>query len=171
MNNIYIVIPAYQPDLFLVDFVNKLMSLEYNVLVVNDGSTNQQSIEVFSVLNKICTVIEHPQNMGKGAALKTAMKYLLQEVKDNIVGIITVDCDAQHLISDVEIIANQLKNDANAFHLGVRKFSFGKTPFRNYIGNRLSSIILYLKKGIFIQDTQTGLRGIPFCLLNNLVQN
>ena len=169
MSNLYIVIPAYQPDLFLIGFVNELLNLGYKVLVVNDGSTKEQSNEVFCALNAVCTVLNHPKNMGKGVALKTAMKYLSKEVKNNIAGIITVDCDAQHLISDIEIIANQLRNDTNSFHLGIRKFSLKKTPFRNYIGNRLSSIILFLKKGVFIHDTQTGLRGIPFDLLGKLV--
>lgn len=169
MNNLCIIIPAYQPDLFLIEFATKLMSLGFKVIIVNDGSTEEQANEVFSALNKICTVITHPKNMGKGAALKTAMKYILCEVKEKIIGAITVDCDAQHIISDIEIIAQQLKNDTNAFHLGVRNFSFKKTPFRNYIGNRLSSLILYLKKGIFIKDTQTGLRGIPYNLFQNLI--
>ena len=169
MNNLYIIIPAYQPDFFLIDFVKRLVSLEFKIVIVNDGSTEKQSNEVFSAINEICTVITHPENMGKGAALKTAMKYILNQEKETVIGAITVDCDAQHIISDIEIIAQQLKNDTNALHLGVRNFTLKNTPFRNYIGNRLSSLILYLKKGTFIKDTQTGLRGIPYNLFQNLI--
>jgi GT2 family glycosyltransferase len=71
-----IIIPAYQPNEYLLRIICELESLfvnfEYKVLVVNDGSSNPDYNDIFnSVLERKYTdLINHSTNLGKGGALK-----------------------------------------------------------------------------------------------------
>jgi glycosyltransferase involved in cell wall biosynthesis len=60
------------------------------VVVCDDGSTDMTA-EIAERLG--ATVLRHPRNMGKGAALRTALEYLKQQNPDVVV---TMDADGQH---------------------------------------------------------------------------
>ena len=62
-----------------------------NVLVVDDGSTDGTSEKPAQRTDVI--VIEHEQNAGYGAALKTAFQYAIDHDYHSVV---TIDCDGQH---------------------------------------------------------------------------
>ena len=54
-------------------------------------------------------VLTHALNYGKGRALKTAFNYVLNNYKD-VVGVITVDSDGQHLVKDALKCSDALIN-------------------------------------------------------------
>lgn len=162
MKNICILIPAYNPNESLITLVKGLKEKlkECPIIVVNDGS---KSDEIFEKLNKICPpdkIIIHTTNLGKGEALKNGLKYITNNYK-SCNGIVTADCDLQHSINDIEKIANALLNSPDTIYLGSRNFNKMNIPFRSYIGNKIISIIFQIIYNIKINDTQTGLRGIP----------
>lgn len=170
-----ILIPAYNPGNELVDYVDKLIESGFHsLIIVNDGSSEQYSA-VFSELIKHpeVTLLTHARNQGKGRALKTGFNHYLNIWGNDpfAVGIITVDSDGQHLLPDVIKISDLLihekdanvrsKEGANTLFLGSRKFDYEYVPFKSKFGNKLTSFIFALLYGKSIQDTQTGLRGIP----------
>ena len=71
----YIVIPAYQPNQTLIGLIGSLFeivckstTINIKIIVVNDGSTNPRSIELFDrILVKFPDVImlQHEKNLGK----------------------------------------------------------------------------------------------------------
>ena len=76
--NIPVLIPAYNPPSELTRLVQELLQKGVcQVVVVNDGST-ESSQPVFSTLKGILGVdyLEHTANLGKGAALKTGLKFI-----------------------------------------------------------------------------------------------
>lgn len=87
------------------------------------------------------------------------------ENKDDFVGIITADCDGQHLIKDINKLYNEMQNTDKALFLGTRNFSEDKIPPKSKFGNRVTSNIFKLLYGTRISDTQTGLRGISSSLI------
>ena len=87
------------------------------------------------------------------------------ENKDYFVGIITADCDGQHLIKDINKLYNEMQNTDKALFLGTRNFSEDKIPPKSKFGNRVTSNIFKLLYGTRISDTQTGLRGISSSLI------
>lgn len=94
MKNTYIVIPALEPPQKFYEYVRKLTAVEQiKVIVIDDGSGDEyrpffRSLEAFDN----CVVLTHPENKGKGQALKTAFTYL-QELKLHEISIVCADCD------------------------------------------------------------------------------
>ena len=164
-----IVIPAYQPDSSLLEFVETLHKEDYpHIIVVDDGSKKECS-EVFNEVEKFDKVVllKHGVNLGKGAAMKTAFNYILVNHSDAS-GVITVDADGQHLPKDIKAVSNKLVGKDRTLVLGVR--SFGKDiPFRSYFGNQMTKYIFGFLIGKMILDTQTGLRGMPIEFLKALM--
>ncbi|MBP1552543.1 MAG: glycosyltransferase family 2 protein, partial [Oscillospiraceae bacterium] len=89
-----VLIPCYQPDEKLTVLINKLVSYQLEIIVVNDGSTRNR--EIFDSLG--CTVVHHDINKGKGAALKTGFSYMMENGFDAAV---TADSDGQHSPEDI----------------------------------------------------------------------
>ncbi len=93
--------------------------------------------------------------MGKGAAIKTAVRYVSENMPQ-IDGIITADANGQHSVSDVLRIDVALSENEDSLVLCVRKFD-ENTPTRSMLGNRISAKTLKLLYGINLEDTQTRL--------------
>lgn len=156
-NKIVILIPAYNPTEDLIPVSNELLNEGFTVVVVNDGS-KEETKYIFEKLSKDITLLTHPQNMGKGQALKTGITY----IKDNIncAGVITADADGQHISKDIINVANELRKHENTLVLGSR-LDTTNMPTRSKFGNGLTRTIFHIATGKKVFDTQTGLRGIP----------
>ena len=155
-----IIIPALNPGEELLHYVQKLKDSGFNeIIIINDGSDRNVQLGVFEDLKNDAIVISHIVNKGKGAALKTGYKYVLDNLRF-IKGVITVDSDGQHTVEDCEKIANRLEADNSSIYLGVRDFSLPGIPLKSRWGNKLTSILFRLLYGKYLSDTQTGIRAI-----------
>ena len=109
-SNICILIPSFNPDDNLSRLVKEIFQYKWKkIIIVDDGST-QETRKIFHNISKAyeVTVLSHDINKGKGAALKTGLDYIKHHVNDSN-GVITVDVDGQHLVKDVERIAQSAK--------------------------------------------------------------
>jgi putative flippase GtrA len=168
--NICVIIPAYQPGDALLALVEQLLPFHYQqIVVVNDGSDSSKQ-PIFQQLEQLpaITVLSHSKNLGKGEALKTGMKWVLNQYKDNLIGIITVDADGQHIPKDIKKISQELVQNPTNLILGVRKFN-EKVPLRSHFGNLLTRALFRWKYKFKITDTQTGLRAIPLNLVKKII--
>ncbi len=165
--NITVVIPSLNPDEKLRKTVNDLIELGFtDIILVNDGSASEFTKNFPSELPG-CTLLTHSVNRGKGAALKTAFQYFLEE-KRSTAGVITVDGDGQHLGEDVLRCAEAMC-ESGALILGVRDFSDPHVPPRSRFGNKTTSLVFRMFCGLRISDTQTGLRSIPATFLPDML--
>jgi glycosyltransferase involved in cell wall biosynthesis len=84
-------LPVYNEARHIPDVLAEVRRYSQNVLVVNDGSSDDTP----NVLSREAgiTVVTHPHNMGYGAALRTAFEYAGANKYDVLV---TIDCDGQH---------------------------------------------------------------------------
>ncbi len=165
--NFYIVIPSLDPDEKLKKTVDGLREIGFNKFVlVDDGSKNDNRI-FFPEEDKNTVLLRHRVNRGKGAALKTAFKYILSNCPDAEI-IITADGDGQHLAKDILACAKAVENDRQVV-LGYRHFSAPDVPKRSRLGNNTTSLIFRLLCGMKISDTQTGLRAFPRAFLPALI--
>lgn len=160
-NPITILIPAYNPDARLVELAAALRDRAFQILVVDDGSTT--GCDVFQRLARDgFSVLRHTVNQGKGAALKTGLAWLAENRPETPV-IVTADADGQHRPDDIARVAEAARQNPHALTLGVRAFT-GNVPFRSRFGNWWTRVFFFLSTGLWIRDTQTGLRGIPAAL-------
>lgn len=165
MDEVCVVIPAYNPSdklLTLIDLLNQKQL--NNIIVINDGSYLEYNPIFTALKNKNIILLEHSKNKGKGAALKTAFQYILDHSALNDIGIVTADADLQHIETDIVMMCKQLKKNPHHLHLGVRTFQ-KNIPWRSLIGNKLTQFFYHLFYRQNITDTQTGLRGIPYSFL------
>lgn len=159
-----IVIPALEPPAQLIDYVRSLLDQGFPKIVIVDDGSSQKSQAIFAALEQMpgCQVLHHEVNRGKGAALKTALRYCLeQNWKETYRCAIMVDADGQHAVPDVCRMAEASAEQPDAYILGVRDFSEKHVPGRSRLGNRLTSGAFRLLYGRYLQDTQTGLRAVP----------
>lgn len=160
MENI-ILIPAYNPDDKLIKLIENLIDLKFKIVVVNDGSEKIYDYIFSFIKNEYkVNVINHEKNKGKGMAIKTGIKYIMDNYYD-CTGIITADSDGQHLPKDIEKISNSIIKNPNSLILGTRDFNQSNIPIKSRLGNKITSFIFYLSTHKKCKDTQTGLRGIP----------
>jgi glycosyltransferase involved in cell wall biosynthesis len=162
MNGTVVVIPAYNPDGRLVGLVKELSERAVGPVVVVDDGSDAACAGVFDEVRALggCEVLAHERNLGKGAALKTALRRVVDAHPG--AGAVTADADGQHCAEDVEKVARALEADPGGFVLGVRDFRGKGVPFKSRWGNRVTSAVFTaLCGGVRCQDTQTGLRGIP----------
>jgi glycosyltransferase involved in cell wall biosynthesis len=168
--NVTVLIPAYNPGAPLVDLVARLQESAFEtILVVNDGSS-AASGSVFQALAAFPKVIllKHEQNKGKGAALKTGFRYALSFLPESA-GLVAVDADGQHSCKDASRIAEAVLAHPENLILGVRSFDKNVPPQR-LIGNKITAFLTRVLFGLDVQDTQTGLRGFPFGILETMLE-
>lgn len=170
LDDYVILIPAYNPDQALIKLVQDLRRVGFiHVIVVNDGSKDA-SRSVFDEVNKEgVIVLEHGQNVGKGAALKTGIRFVIESYPATF-GVITVDADGQHLPDDVLRIYEEGIKLPHHLIMGCRDFSAKDIPLRSRFGNQVTRFVMRLGSGIRLKDTQTGLRAIPIRYAEQLIE-
>lgn len=154
-----VIIPAYQPDFRLTDLAEKLINLGFPAIYIVDDGSDESCRPVFEKAAELgCIVLTHPENKGKGRALKTAMEAILAD--GSFTGCITADADGQHLPEDIEHIRIESEKGGDVLILGCRILD-KDVPLRSKIGNTMTRGLFRLTAGKRIYDTQTGLRAIP----------
>ena len=112
-------VPAYKPGPVLLDVINQLKKANMEIILVDDGSGPQYSAlfdEAFSDAN----VLTHTVNKGKGAALKTGMRYIKEKYGQGCI-VVTVDADGQHRAEDALRLCRIARMHPDTLVLGSRK--------------------------------------------------
>lgn len=159
--NVTVIIPSLNPDEKLLRVVCGLEALGFDdIIIVNDGSAPEYLKNFPSEEeHRSCTLLTHPTNRGKGAALRTAFEYFLKNRQGKL-GAVSVDGDDQHRPADVLKCCEKMAQTGSLV-LGVRDFSLPQVPRRSRLGNRITSFVFKIGCGLRISDTQTGLRAFP----------
>jgi dolichol-phosphate mannosyltransferase len=139
-------------------------------VIVDDGS----GPDFAPTFERLCAmtdviVLRHAVNLGKGAALKTALNHAACD-HAGAVGVVTADADGQHAPEDVVKTAAELVANPTRLVLGCREFT-GDVPARSKIGNVATRYVMWATTGQFLTDTQTGLRGIPMNMIPDLLRS
>ena len=182
-NRIIALIPAFEPDQKILDLAADLEKRGFSIVIVDDGSGPDYE-ELFDKLSHKATVLTHGSNRGKGAALKTGMRYIEKYMaytemiltpsgtvtlpgKDAV--IVTVDADGQHMPDDVQRVAEIAAARHDALVLGSRALD-EDVPTRSRFGNTVTRHVYSAATGVHVHDTQTGLRAFHRSLIPKLLQ-
>lgn len=168
-----IVIPSYEPDDRLITLLRDFDAKDMGpVIIVNDGSAEKYD-DIFKEAESIITkrggkFISYRPNRGKGRALKTAFSYIAENMPDAI-GCVTADSDGQHTPECITKIIDTLKANPGNLILGVRQFNKKDIPWKSWFGNTVTITVFSYVAGMRVSDTQSGLRGIPFKFMKELI--
>lgn len=165
-------IPAYEPQPAVLDAARGLLEGGLaRLVVVDDGSRRAGTAEIFQALRELprTEVLVHPQNRGKGAALRTGLAHIQATATSSEVGAVTLDADGQHAVEDVLAVAGQLEKHPHELVLGCRSFDEACVPLPRKIGSVFQRLVTFLLLFKDIRDVQTGMRGIPFELFADLL--
>ena len=165
-----VVIPAYKPDDRLPPYVEALRTAGVGKIVIIDDGSGEGFQELFSRIpqDDVTHIISYVPNAGKGVALKRGMQYVLESCPEQNF-VVTADSDGQHTVKDVLRTAEALSENSEGVLLGSRDFSQPDVPFKSRNGNRITSTVFKLLYGVWVSDTQTGLRGFARELLPMMI--
>ena len=170
LSKISVVLPSLDPDEKLIAVVDGLLEYGFShIILVNDGS-KQENLHYFHDLaarHPEITLLHHEVNKGKGAALKNAFRWFLENRPDGF-GVVTVDGDNQHHPEDTRRCCEHMLATGHTV-LGCRDFTMDHVPARSRFGNHTTSLVFKIFVGMTISDTQTGLRAIPRDALETLL--
>ncbi len=162
LSQVFVVLPSLDPDEKLDAVIDGLLQYGFShIILVNDGS-REENLPRFQALadaHPEINLLHHPVNRGKGAALKTAFAWLLENCPQ-AAGVVTVDGDNQHHPEDTLRCTQQMLETGNVV-LGCRDFTLPHVPARSRFGNHTTSLVFKVFCGMTLSDTQTGLRAIP----------
>ena len=164
MKNAVIIIPALNPDERLITYCKELVAVGFDRLLMVDDGSDEEHRKIFDELEKMpqCVIFRHAINLGKGRALKNALNcFMNMKDRDNYCGVITADADGQHTVEDVLKLQDKMAGGCKKLILGARDFDADNVPPKSKFGNKCTRTVFKMLHGVRLQDTQTGLRGIP----------
>jgi glycosyltransferase involved in cell wall biosynthesis len=164
------VIPAYNEEIFIedtldtLDLVVKDKRLEYEVVVVDDGSEDKTYTKAsgYAQRNGKVRVIRYSPNAGKGYAVKTGFT---QAIGDTI---IFIDGDME---IDLETISKYVKAVETA-DMAIATKWHPESRISMSLGRKLLSrtfnVLVRLLIGFNLKDTQVGLKVMKRSSVNNI---
>jgi len=144
-------IPAYNEEKNILKIIFEMNKYPHiKTIVVDDGSTDKTAEIAKSMRVK---VLHHRRNKGKGEAINTGFRYIL----DNLPGarfVTIIDADLQYMPSESMKVLKPLEDGEADFAMGYRDFS--KIPFRHRLGNFVWRTFFNFLFGTNFRDTNCG---------------
>ncbi len=162
LDKICVLIPVYNAQWTIGSVLRKVQSLGIDTIVVNDGSLDETKKVA---LGHGVHLLEHPFNLGKGAALRTGFQYILQ--KDYQV-VITLDADGQHDPSEIPSLLKILQDIQPDILIASRAAEFGRMTFLRRFWNLLGAKAVSRLCHSDITDSQSGFRLIQTRVLKEV---
>jgi glycosyltransferase involved in cell wall biosynthesis len=152
-----VVVPTYNNAATLGRVVADIRMCGYDVLVVNDGSTDGTP-EVSELQVQGVQVLSYSKNRGKGYALRLAIRKLDELGYDYA---LSMDADGQHSVKDILPFIQDIKHYPNTLFIGARGMKHNNMPKQNTFANRFSNFWFAVQTGRALHDTQSGFRLYP----------
>lgn len=150
---IYTVLPAYNEEKNLPNLIVSLgklfkeHKLRYQIVIVNDGSTDKTKQNVLKLMAKYSLkLLNHAKNRGLGEAIKTGFGYVIKKAKATDI-VVTMDADDTH---DVGAIPKMLERIQRGYDLVLASRFVpgggdqGISPFRRILSRTAGIVFQFL---------------------------
>lgn len=159
---VLVVIPVYNHGTTLRDVVKRTLEVHPQVLVVDDGSTDN-GVERLEGLD--VQIVRHPHNLGKGAAIQTGAGIAMEQ---SMTHILTLDADGQHDPADIPRFMEKLEDNNALLLVGKRDFDAAPIPRISRFGRSFSNFWVRIQTGQKVGDSQSGFRLYPLSIFSHL---
>lgn len=168
-NKISIIIPVFNEINTLEQILEKVeradfCSLEKEIILVDDGSEDgtRELLKIFEENHKI---ILHSENMGKGAAIRTALGHVTGEI------VVIQDADLEYNPDDYSELIKLIMEEKADVVYGSRFLSFESKKrfgFLQYLGNKFLTIFTNLLFGVKLSDMETCYKAFKSDIIKNI---
>lgn len=153
-SEVLVLVPALNEEETVAAVVTGARScLDCDVLVINDGSSDRTTEEALSAG---AMVIEHPFNLGVGAAIRTGLRVAAAQGRRYVV---QLDADGQHEPAEAKHLLDRVRDDTADLVVGSRfESGYRVSRLRGAMMSALSHVISR-RVGVRVDDTTSGFRA------------
>lgn len=156
--NILALIPHYNHSATIAFVARRMREFGLDVLIVDDGSDEQCKRVLQETADRGIEVLYRPVNGGKGAAVKTGLKYAEEHGYTHV---LQVDADAQHCLEDTQKLLDAAKEHPDALVCGWPQYGSDAPKARLY-GRKITDFWNMLHTwSADIKDGMCGFRLFP----------
>ncbi len=168
-----VIIPAYQEERTIAEVLERVLSVdtessgfEKEVVVCDDGSTDGTvgQVEAAAVSDSRVKLVRHPENRGKGAAIRTALEAATGDY------CLIQDADLEYEVDDYPALLAPLREGADVVYGSrflTRSHPEGMKQ-ANFLANRILTTTANLLYGLDITDEATCFKVFRTDLLRSL---
>ena len=128
MASLSIIIPVYNETRTIEKILNKIIKLKLDkqIIIVDDNSTDGTKIKILKYKKKVDKIIFHKTNLGKGAAIRSAQKFVKKEY------VIIQDADLEYDPKDYKKLINPFLKNKNQVVYGSRVLGKSRYKIKNF---------------------------------------
>ncbi len=166
-----IVIPVYNHDSAVLSVLENLNKFQLPCILINDGSSVECGQNLFRYAQDRAdwvTLINRPENGGKGIAVLDGFKYA---IATGFTHAIQIDADGQHNTNDIPMILEMSRNSPNQLIFGKPVYESCAPLSRRY-GRYIANFWVWVNTLSFaIADGMCGFRLYPLHAVQKLLNN
>lgn len=152
----WVVVPLYNEATVIAGVIAGLLPRFPNVVCIDDGSTDG-SLDVARRAG--AHIVEHPINLGQGAALQTGIDYALSQPGCEY--IVTFDADGQHRVDDAVSMVAAARESGAAIVFGSRFLDDRTNPgWMKRVILKTAVWVTNMTTSVKLTDAHNGLRVI-----------
>jgi glycosyltransferase involved in cell wall biosynthesis len=164
-----IIVPVYNHQEAIRHVVARLKPYGLPCFVVNDGSAEPCAFVLREIAEREkhwITLLERPQNGGKGAAVMDGMK---SAIRNGFSHALQVDADGQHCLEDIGRFLELSEQHPDKLILGKPRFDVSVPKSRLY-GRQFTNLWIWINTLSFaIADGMCGFRCYPLAAVEQLL--
>ena len=161
IKKLVIIMPAYNEEATIVRSIRRVLSarikgVSVNLVVIDDGSTDRTKKELVKIKNKRIRVLSHRHNLGKGAAIRTA----LEKAKGDI--FVIQDADLEYDPADLNFLLAPILDGKADVVFGSRFVGSGPHRviyFWHRVANQLITLLCDCFTNLNLTDVETGYKA------------
>jgi glycosyltransferase involved in cell wall biosynthesis len=160
-----VLIPAYNEEMTIRAILDRVLEVPgvHEVIVVDDCSTDGTAMELSGLDRPNLRVFRHPENCGKGAAIRTAIEAVTGDV------VVIQDADLEYDPGEFPRLLQPIAEGRADVVYGSRFLGRPrKMTFVQWLGNRFLTLTTNLLYGATLTDMETCYKMIPTDIARSL---
>ncbi|HEY8534537.1 MAG TPA: glycosyltransferase family 2 protein [Micromonospora sp.] len=162
-----ILMPVYNEEDRVADAVKEALAVDYpceiELIIVDDGSRDGTAEILGRIDDDRVRVITHPRNVGKGAAVRTAVEHAEGDY------MVILDADLEYDPQDIPKLLDPVLDGRATVVYGNRTFgSHSAYSFWYVMGNKAVTTVANVLFNSYIGDLETCFKLLPISLFRSL---
>ena len=161
IKKLVIIMPAYNEEATIVRSIRRVLSarikgVSVNLVVIDDGSTDRTKKELVKIKNKRIRVLSQRHNLGKGAAIRTALEKTGGDI------FVIQDADLEYDPADLNFLLAPILDGKADVVFGSRFVGSGPHRviyFWHRVANQLITLLCDCFTNLNLTDVETGYKA------------